>query len=305
MSEKVLRLHVGYHKTGSSSTQIALAEAFDEGHLPVLYPRAGRLENWAFAHQQLVEDLRYGNTDSLDAIVKEHRAEPEKPILISSEDFSMPEASFTLAIMREAFPDHRLEVVAVLRNHVDWMRSYYMERVKRGSTRLDPMLFFQENRHIRAFAPVLRLARSLGAELTVLSYDDLTLPNDLFPVLTGTEMQVEAKFNWNKSLSPQATFAVRKAYLTGIAKRAKVSDVIHNAFVLDNKLRPLLEKVDIYSQVEIQNIFDFYAADRASINEIAGRTLLSEDVPQAKGPRLDADDDPEASYLRKYLSIPG
>ncbi|QHQ36460.1 hypothetical protein [Algicella marina] len=301
MIQPVLRIHIGFHKTGTSSTQIALAEQAEAGLLPVLYPLAGRLENWAYAHHQLVEDLRHGNRDSLDAIVVEHRSQPDLPILLSSEDFSMVEAGFTLAQVRQAFPDHRLEIIAVVRNHVDWLRSYYMERVKRNSTQLSPMQFVREHLHTRRFSPALHLARALGGELQLFNYDALTLPAGLFPSLAGVEMQVDAHTRWNRSLTPQATFALLHAYRAGVASQVPVNRVIHNAFKLDQQVRQMAAAVDIFTPAEIAEIHASFADDRAEVNALAGHNVLPDDIPVPKGPHMPEDPSAEAVYLRAFL----
>ncbi len=133
-------LHVGTHKTGTTSLQTALAaneRVFAEGGLHV--PRAGRVDAWSGHHNlawELNEDRRFDVThgtlaDALDEIAQ--RRAPR--VCLTSEDFEyLHVRPHGLRLLADGLRGigYQPVVVVYLRPQADYAESLYAELVKHG-----------------------------------------------------------------------------------------------------------------------------------------------------------------------------
>ena len=133
MPEKRLVLHVGPHKTGSTSLQYGLLKSQKTlNELGFTYPEMG-LEQ--FAHHRIYTMLN--NPDKsvgaafLDGLTKS--VGDADTVILSSEDFIyLPE--FRLQELKRAFVGYRIEIVIFIRSPVDLWPSHWQELIKHGWT---------------------------------------------------------------------------------------------------------------------------------------------------------------------------
>jgi hypothetical protein len=140
MNGRLCYIHVGTHKTGTTSIQAFLRDNDERfGAHGVLIPRAGRGED-AAGHHNLTQELLTGNgfiaeRGGLAEVAEELRRSDKPRACISSEDFSLvsrsPEALHALrdAIQAAGFIP---VIVVYLRPQVSYCISIYAEIVKNG-----------------------------------------------------------------------------------------------------------------------------------------------------------------------------
>jgi hypothetical protein len=134
-----LILHVGRHKTGTSSLQIFFAQNYEllVKQYGILYPIVG-LDQWHKNHHPLVEDLvNHGtpiNRDSILGIISEAREHGCHSVLLSSEMLARPSLSIEqLQLLKRAFSDFaEITIVIYLRKQDDFLESVYANRIRVG-----------------------------------------------------------------------------------------------------------------------------------------------------------------------------
>ena len=149
--KKVLWLHIGHYKTGTTALQVFLAQnrkALLRAGLD--YPEQGQAHSkhslLAFALYRAagVETLMHGYAqpetpeEVWDALFDALRASPAPAGLVSSEEFmrlgAHPAAARRLAAIVARAPDIEFRVIAWLRAPQDHLRSWYNQLVKMGIT---------------------------------------------------------------------------------------------------------------------------------------------------------------------------
>jgi hypothetical protein len=138
MVERVV-LHLGLHKTGTTSIQAALVDAFEDliEH-GVLYPRAGRSGP---GHALLPEELGYTDGPVTEvpthvAILEEVRRSRPNTVLISAEDLNRADRPRLLewarAFCHELSPAH-VDLLVYVRPQWEFIEAIYAERTKTGT----------------------------------------------------------------------------------------------------------------------------------------------------------------------------
>lgn len=142
MQRKRVVLHIGAHKTGTTSVQHFFAEhEKDLAAAGILYPRSGRhhyaQHRLAFALKgrrvpgtELVPDVEQEAAGLRDEIARS----PCRTVLISSEEFFSLRAD-RIAPLRQLFADHDVEVLAVLRRPDSLFASVYNQKAKEPRNR--------------------------------------------------------------------------------------------------------------------------------------------------------------------------
>lgn len=202
---KKVFIHIGWHKTGSSSLQVALSKA---SALPFLYPRAGRERVWQGAHHDLTLPGHLAETCA--ALKREIDDAEDDCVLISCEDLSRPLSLPTLIRLCETLSAHDVELVAVIRRHDHYFESLYAEEVKRGRTVLRCWEFFNHNPGLLDFLDMVRLIEdATGLTCRLLPYQNDLSPARLAETITGRPTRLNESFRHNVSLPPLFTEAIR------------------------------------------------------------------------------------------------
>lgn len=139
-------LHIGLHKTGTTSIQASLVDSYDAllGR-GILYPRAGRAgvaHNW-LAEELLITDTPISEVPSHVDIVEEALVARPEAIIISAEGLTVSPDGLPVTSRRpvewarrlsEELQPHRIEVLAYVRPQWEYVESAYAELVKLGLT---------------------------------------------------------------------------------------------------------------------------------------------------------------------------
>jgi hypothetical protein len=258
MSERVLILHIGPHKTGSTSLQNRLLNS--RAHLNsngFEYPLFGITH---FAHHDIYRFLAPHHEASSDMSELGLKAltESGSNIILSSEDFIyLPVES--LQRLRQLFEGFRIEVVLFLRNPVDLWPSHWQEMVKNG--RDEPLIDYIgayfgvtdtiDFRYMHPVSQATRFAKVFGREnLRLFCYDNILAENDdLIGFFVRNILQIPAlpsdkTLLINRSLRPDTIELLRCLnerfrFKTGVSPKARIL----SAFL---KVQRTLEQYDDY-----------------------------------------------------------
>lgn len=138
MAPRILLLHIGTHKTGTTSLQaMVAANPAHFGSQGLYYPHAGRA-GWGHHNiaWQLNGDDRFDpRAGTLADLVDELRAADPGAVLVSSEDFEyLYRTPGQLSQIRRALDDlgYAVRIVVTLRRQSDYVESLYAELLKHG-----------------------------------------------------------------------------------------------------------------------------------------------------------------------------
>jgi len=144
-------IHIGTHKTGSTSLQQLLTRAsdrlFEDG---ILYPEAGRPdEHWPpYGHHLLAWSIQQKRGLSARAewnrVIDEAEKTPASLVLISSEEFESC-TRVEIQKIRSFFPQSTVRALVYLRDPVDYIISQYKQNISTSG----------ETRSFRSFAEAL------------------------------------------------------------------------------------------------------------------------------------------------------
>jgi hypothetical protein len=189
-AKKRVILHIGLHKTGTTSIQVALKSSRPKLRtVGILYPVAGT-PHWIPAGHHLLPWSLLGEFSMLEqagqshitlwrALHEEIEATPAKTVILSSEEFDRLQSK-EIAKLRQQLLPYPVTPVLFLRNFSDFIESAYMESVlhhgftgsiyeysKIAPTRLD-------------YCDLIRdwHAISDDGKIVVLSYDDIAVRRD-------------------------------------------------------------------------------------------------------------------------------
>lgn len=136
MPERKIILHVGQSKAGSTSIQNYLEQQYAalaaDG---ILFPTSVFSRKNSFdqertsGHRQLLSDIKSGDVHAFEEEVAEHQPHT---IILSIEGLFSGLPLETLQSLREYLSDDEIELIAVLRPQLDWLRSRYVEEVMTG-----------------------------------------------------------------------------------------------------------------------------------------------------------------------------
>lgn len=161
--KKKLLLHVGHHKTGSTSLQLALRSADDSGKLAkhkFHYCRAGRGKTMAnHLLAKLVSDPQINVGDKggwLEAAAEAASAEAEV-IIISSEAFEGRSPQRVRKVLLEYFGEYDISIVQYVRPHLSRLLSSYTQKVKTGQIHMsfEKFVVFSMKREMFVYIPRL------------------------------------------------------------------------------------------------------------------------------------------------------
>lgn len=137
--KKILYIHVGVNKTGTTSIQKSLDENKD--YLKdnnILYPSAGKIWN---GHFKLAWELGAGGNEkqkiasknSWQELYDEVDLHPHcTKIIVSSENFLLINSPHQLSMVKELFKDFDIKIVIYVRRQDLWVESLYLQAIKMG-----------------------------------------------------------------------------------------------------------------------------------------------------------------------------
>lgn len=133
-------IHIGTHKTGTTTIQHALRQANREGNSTNWHfartPRAAKKMMRASFHD--LELVRSFRKDFLRAL--KHVGREDKTLIFSSEalsgwpDSGYQNSAYLASMLREATADHEVQVIIYLRRQDDFVESMYTQNIHQGDS---------------------------------------------------------------------------------------------------------------------------------------------------------------------------
>lgn len=182
---KKVYLHIGRHKTGTSSIQNFVVE-----NLPllknhnILYPESGRV---GVAHHAIADMCSYQRERQNDAIIdfenisiiKDLQSEIDNSdgdILISSEAFQNSNPTQ----IKKIFHKYDVQILVYLRNQIDYLASSYAQKVWATNYCKSMEEYFESNFNVDYFDFLMNWERSFPGKISVSLYDkNRLLENDV------------------------------------------------------------------------------------------------------------------------------
>ena len=130
MKKKVF-LHIGFHKTGSTSIQMFLFEHQEQlKHAGYLYPKSG-MPPGSLGQHSLAWDIRKGSQKSWHRLLDEIQASDAPNVIISSEDFEQLNKQQCSEVLH-LLDDFEIHIVVYIREPEKLLLSAYKGNVKAG-----------------------------------------------------------------------------------------------------------------------------------------------------------------------------
>jgi len=136
---KKIILHIGRHKTGTTSLQHFLHANFSKEleHSKLLYPTTGMNSNHFFHHDLfkscIERNNKFSELETTKNLIKEINNAHQKNIFISTEILSRD--TIDAALLRDikkCFENYNVIILIYLRRQDSYLESAYAERIKRG-----------------------------------------------------------------------------------------------------------------------------------------------------------------------------
>jgi hypothetical protein len=183
---KSILLHIGTHKTGSTSIQQFLAGASDQlQEDDLLYPEAGRPHDRApHGHHTLAWSVQQKrgleNLEGWKEVVREIRRSPCARVLLSSEVFETCSLE-EIQQIRGFFPNSEVKALVYLRKPFSYMVSMYKQHIKAWGETRSFRRFADAKMHLCDYPSLLaRWRRELGeGKIIARSFEECCKPNGL------------------------------------------------------------------------------------------------------------------------------
>ncbi len=231
MEQRQIILHIGLHKTGTSSFQAVMREHESDfiaaGIAPYLSP-TGKTHSKEISLAILRDGvIPTPDKDRLFEKVKQQIAafasqRTEQKLLFSSEHYSLIRTEAEAARIRGLFPDENLRFVVILvkRDRDAWLSSYRNQVVQSGiaeSQNPDSAYYFGKDTWLTDFDTLCDVFARSFDELIVLNYDTRDIISPLLDVLG-----VKANFRTTAYRRNQASVAFKLGPLPASIARALV-----------------------------------------------------------------------------------
>lgn len=143
-------VHIGTHKTGTTSIQLTLASnekaLRKQGYL---YPQSGRPDRseWRYGNHELAFSL-VGMHDTPLTVWNDFHREIQQSgfdhVIVSAEDFSLANRQ-QIRELSALLSDYRVSIILYLRDPIDFMKSHYAQRVRSSGYDLKFRDYVEEN----------------------------------------------------------------------------------------------------------------------------------------------------------------
>lgn len=213
MNPSSIILHIGRHKTGTTSLQkfLALNDSLLARKYGILYPVTGRNKKKHYHHpvfQNLIKYDKHINPEQIKRIFEESATANTETILLSSEMLARPEITDDqLEEIKDAFSGQAIKIIIYFRRQDTFLLSMYANHVRRGLLAAPKTIYDMEvSLDYLAFAQ--RYARIFGQDAIIIrSYDNALLTSifedmmDALGVKNGNEFhrpaaQLNTRLPW-------------------------------------------------------------------------------------------------------------
>lgn len=217
-----LFLHIGMHKTASSSIQRVLSDNSTQlRQAGIHYPDSGRPKTDPYAQHLLAQSIckQQGAiwADEWDSVIREIAALSAPRVVLSTEGFTLCDRQQIAEIQQKLTP-FRVTVVVYVRNSVALMLSRYKQQIKAGKTRETAAVFFEDRCEYCDYSTLaINWSAAFGADcVRIRLYDKLrSTPGivDDFLSLVGGPSVVDLVTTSGKSTNVSPTDAATLALL--------------------------------------------------------------------------------------------
>lgn len=238
---KTIHIHLGPHKTGSSSIQAFLAKNRDklEGEFGIFVPKAAEYQRAAhFLAKQNQEDAKI----ELKAVLRQIEDADTPAAILSSEDFSgdlpgrtpkrrpYPQLLQNIRAFERVFSSHRCIYYFFVREKDPWLHSAYVQNLKHRNKFSDFNQFVGFIKHEGLWEDVLKDARKqIGPRLNLINYSEessFSSTKSLMELVVGSEISFELCYEDRENSSPKKPVVT---LLELINKASSSSDAKRNA----------------------------------------------------------------------------
>ncbi len=267
--ERIIFLHIGFGKTGTTSIQHHLnTQRHVLSKYGILYPLAGQQNS---GHHLLA---KLGSNEIQDAVLEEYNkllleisSSDCQKIVLSSENYCFMSGQY-VAHLREIFSEFEVKVIFYARPQVELIESTYLEWVKTGKKYTRTVdEFFRLHSHGFNFIERLEPWRnSFGAKNIMLRHYSSRIKNcdsrtDILEAIQAPEnlvleISTEGARNLNLSISPDVTELVYKIDQLQPEKKQRV-EIINEILALTAKL-DVSKRGSLMSEALAKEITEFY-----------------------------------------------
>lgn len=222
--KKTIYLHIGVHKTGTTTIQNHFDASYDNLiSRGMLYPKQIRLlrnDKLTRAHNGLATAFGFGNNPSKlklkpgqfqNVLIEEANNSGCNKIFISSEAFCTQTGISKIESFKNEFNEFEIKVILFVRRQDQFLESVYQEIVKNGG-KVDPDNFF--TRRLPAYKELIsQYAECFGKQnMFVVNFNDAVLNHDImYPLSNLLKIELPpAKKKANKSLSKTTVSLIRQ-----------------------------------------------------------------------------------------------
>jgi hypothetical protein len=137
--KKKIYLHIGPHRTATTSSQIMFAEMAVPANTAFYYPSTGRSTNASqYGHNLVFPDIFFGKDPLFSQLISEIDNCNNDKVLLSAENFY----SIDPLILKSSFAEYEVKIIYTKRNFFDWVISIIAFNVMHG-LRLNLLEFFR------------------------------------------------------------------------------------------------------------------------------------------------------------------
>ena len=232
MAKKKIYLHIGFHKTASSTIQHCMAMNRDElSRQGYLYPFSGIV--WKVAHHNIVfqlrDDQRYSpEVGGISDLVQEISESEASSVIVSSEDFSFCDGAEIKEIYRILDKLGSVKIVVYIRRQDKWLQSRYAQITKSGYFREDFAASLAEGLDAANFyqrlEPWAEVVQPQNVIVRVLEKQQLVSGNVCIDFLDACGIQDVAniKFPQDQNISPSIKTLNTVRYVSDILKENRI-----------------------------------------------------------------------------------
>ncbi|MEZ8083417.1 hypothetical protein [Enterovibrio norvegicus] len=249
---KKIVLHIGTHKTGSTSLQSFLYEnsnalleqsvdyVISECVWKAHQPLGWFLQGNTAALKSLYPSYKYGVINNLEKKIKESNA---KTIVLSSENIFLCDDVDKIIRLRDRFSDCKFEIVVYLREQFGFNKSWYYELVRADYYRYSGGFsqFLSENNYpTKYFSALEKWSKVFGCDsINVIDFDVVKKNGNLLPHFVENFLDVDASKlihpeNKNESL-PEIGVALMSLFNQFDISDSERSELVSSLSKINNK----------------------------------------------------------------------
>jgi hypothetical protein len=265
-----INIHIGMHKTATSTLQQLFKKAYEKNDKEFLYPMSGRMEAWPVAHHKLISDFNSCDFSSHDDLLEEIRDYTDVydgNVVISCEDYSFTDNFGALIYLINILKDYEIEIFVAFRDYIGWFESFYLERAKRRETELGSVSFVRENFNKHKYSLIINFLKQLNVGINFFNYNSDDFVKCAFKDIVGFELSDSIKIHhWNQGYSYPMTKVLMNIYKEN--PELSVERTIEKAYHMEKFLGVNKKDFPVFSDEQKKQILEWLAEERALLEQL-------------------------------------